>query len=384
MPQGRQAITAVRIPVLACALGAVLFAWIAAPVAGDEEVAQFLLGQAKKAISMRQFDEAIQKLERARAEDPKLVEASYLLGQVFEKTKEPGKALGAYRACRDAGAALGEELDRKAAGLVKKAEKRIQVLGKGEAEFDKAQDAFAKELTAFATRMQGEDPDIAIDALRRVLAVAPAHKPAADLLAHLTGVDDLTDASGDVDPMVSPIPGVTEWRDMLKTRDIPPSGEKSYSRRVLTLDQEDGSVFWTGGPTKAPETFVYDMEFRFVKEHARGYLLGFAFARDETAERRQGGNEFVTAFAQKTLVNLVQATGGKNNDVAETAIDPLAMGTWHRLTVAVEGRKVRLLLDGKKLLTSSIPGRKSLDGPVGLFHQRCVCEIRVLRLGTKP
>ena len=42
---------------------------------------------------------------------------------------------------------------------------------------------------------------------------------------------------------------------------------------------------------------------------------------------------------------------------------------------------MRVWLDGKRLLVSTVPGRKSLDGALGLFHQRCKCEIRMLRLG---
>lgn len=100
----------------------------------DEEVAKFLLEQAKKSISLRRYDEAVTKLERARTEDPALLEASYLLGQVFEKMKQPGKALGAYRTFRDACAKKGAALDKKIARLLARAEKRIATLGKGERE----------------------------------------------------------------------------------------------------------------------------------------------------------------------------------------------------------------------------------------------------------
>jgi hypothetical protein len=166
---------------------------------------------------------------------------------------------------------------------------------------------------------------------------------------------------------------------MLADKAIPAGDRTSYDRKVLTIDQKGGSIFWTDPTLRAPDVFVYDMQFRFLKEHAHGYLLGVAFARDDQAGRQ----EFVMAFAQKSEVTMTQSSGGKNVDVGQTSIHPIRMEAWHRLTVAVEGRKAHVYLDGKKVLSSSVPGRKTLAGPIGVFHQRCVAEVRALRLGTK-
>ena len=352
--------------------------WAGNGAHGDEEVARFLLAQAKKAISLRHHDEAIQKLLRVQEEDPKLVEALYLLGQVYEKQKEPGKALGAYRGFRDACAKLGEALDQGDQRLLTRALARIAVLGKGEAELDKLLDAFAKEVVKFARVYERTDTDIAVDALRRLVEARPGDKEGTALLAKLGGTDE-AEAVG-LDPKEVPIPGITKWVDLLAKRLIPPGGKTSYKRKVLTFDQADGSVFWTDPDLRAPEVFVYDMEFRFLKEHAQGYLIGPVFGRDE---KLRGDNEFVTAFAQKTLVTMTHASGGKNIDIAQTAVSPILEDAWHRITVAVEGRKVQVYFDGKRVLSSSVPGRKSLAGTIGVFHQRCVAEVRSLRLGTK-
>ncbi len=345
----------------------------------DEDVAAFLLQQAKKAVSVRKYDEAVVKLRRAREEDPKLLEAAYLLGQVFEKMKKPADALGAYRAFRDGCRAQGDALDKKLARLLKRAEKRIATLGKGEKELEKLQAAFGAKLVGFATRLQRDDEDIAVDALERLLSVEPQHEAANRLLGELKGTS--TD-DGTIDPKASPIPGIERWDDLLARRAIPPGNNTSYKRKVLTIDNEGNTIFWTDPAKLAPEEFVYDMEFRFTKEHANGYLLGFAFAQDETVARR-GGHEFVMAFAQKSLVTIVHASGGKNIDVGEAARKSSRLGTWHRLTVAIQGRKVRVFLDGKQVLNASVAGRKELSGRLGLFHQRCAAEIRMLRVGTK-
>jgi hypothetical protein len=124
------------------------------------------------------------------------------------------------------------------------------------------------------------------------------------------------------------------------------------------------------------------VEFRFLKEYSPGCLVGLVFARDEKMHGA-GRLEFVSAVAEETRVSIFQGSGGKNIDVAGADVAPPEPKTWRRLLVAVEGRKVSAYVDGKRVLHSSVPGRKTLGGGVGFFHQRCVAEIRVLRLGTK-
>lgn len=364
-----------------CVLGLLVLAWlVTAPCArADEDVAEFLIGQAKKAIAKRDYDEAIEKLERARAEAPDLPEPAYLLGTVYDKRKDEAGALASYRAFREACLRLGDKLDSKSKRLLRKAERRIEKLAKGDAELEKATTSFVRSLLRLAEGWREKDPDLAADAARRVLAILPGHEDAEKLLASLESpVKDVATTKGPP----SPVPGVTSWRDMLAARDIPADDdEKRYKDGVLVLDQEGGSIFWTDGPTRGTGTYVYDMEFRFLEDHKPGYLLGLVFAKDEEADRN-GTLACVMAFAQRSALKLVQADGGKNVDVGESAVRSRDHGTWQRLTVAVKDRKVRIWLNGKRLISSTIPGRKSLDGPLGLFHQRCRCEIRMLRLGS--
>lgn len=347
------------------------------PADADEEVARFLLDQAKRAISARKFDEAVVKLERALEEDATLLEAAYVLGQVHEKKKEKGLALGAYRRFRDGCVAEGDALDKKLARLLSRAEKRIAVLGKGEKELLTLQASFGERILRLARRLQASDPDLAIDALRRLVAVAPGNAAAKQLLGDLTG-----EGGPSADGGPSPIPGITAWDDLLGERAIPPGKDIQYKRKLLTIDQQGGTIFWTDPTKRAPETYVLDLEFRFLREYAVGYLVGFAFAQDEDVAR-SGGQEFVLAMAQKSSVVLAQASGGRNIDLAEHAVSAKPLETWRRLTVAVEGRKVRVYLDGEKELNATIPGRRDLKGPIGIFHQRSAVEIRTLRLGTK-
>jgi hypothetical protein len=306
------------------------------------------------------------------------------LGQAQEKAKNPSDALGAYRSLRDACRAAveaGETLDARATRWLKTAEGRIAILGKNEAELDAVDQSFAQAVMDFARKHAEEDPDIAAQALRRLLVVLPGYEAALTLLQEVTGEGDVAAPGSRPPDGAPPIPGIDEWVDLLAKRAIVPGHDTQYKRGILTIDNEDGSVYW-GPDARAPDTFVLQMEFRVVKQYRPGSLVGFAFAKGEEAARR-GDTEFVTAFAQQSSVVLVQASGGKNTTLAEAASPPVNVGEWHVLTVAVEGRKVRLYLDGKRLINSTVPGRKDLAGPFGVFHQRAVAEIRVMKLGVK-
>lgn len=144
---------------------ALLLAWSSAGAArdarSDADVAQVLIDRGRKAIDARDYVTAARRLDRAREEDPALIEAAYLLGSVYEKTKEPGKALAAYRTFREDAAeqARAGTLDKRLVPSVKKAEERIAVLGKGEGELDALQAGFAQKVLEIAQRLLKEDPE---------------------------------------------------------------------------------------------------------------------------------------------------------------------------------------------------------------------------------
>lgn len=341
----------------------------------DAAVAQVLIDQGRKASDARDYATAIHRLGRAREEDPALIEAAYLLGTVYEKTKEPGKALSAYRDFRDAAAeqVRAGTLDKRLPPLVKKAEERIAVLGKGEAELDTLQAGFAQKVLELARRLQKEDPDLARHALERLLEVVPGQPEAKALLDALGGTTAAKPSEE------APIPGITRWTDLLVTKAIPASDVVVYEGGQMTIEQAGGSVFWTGSALQAEEPAVYEIEFRCTQELAPGWLVGLAVGRG--AEGGPKADTFVNVFAQSTKVIAVQVTNGRPVDLGTTVVPPLGNG-WHRLAVGLEQGKVRIFLDGKRLSSTSVPGRDSLEGAVGLVHQRCRAEVRTLRLGS--
>ncbi len=382
---GRRGLRAARwVAGLAAALAAALAAGPRGARA-DPEVARFLLAEAKKAIALREHDEAVARLERARTEDPGLVEAAYLLGQVHEKRKDPGQALAAYRAFRDAcrEQERAGTLDKRAAAWLKKAEARIAALGRGERELEALASAFGDRVLARLRQWKESEPDLALLALEQFLRAEPGHAGAERLRGELTDGGDLALPAAALDPRDVPLRGLERWDDILRRRGIPSGDEVSYQRGALHIEDDGGSLFWTSPRTQGPETFFYETDFRVTKELGAGWLVGLAFARDPDAEARSGASEFVAAFALKRKVVLMRAAGGRHVDVAEAAIDPIVPSTWHRLAVAVKDRKVRVFFEGRQVLNSSIPGRDGLAGEVGLFHQRCVADLRLLRLGTE-
>lgn len=378
-PTARRAVVLV-----ALALG-VFSAGLASPLQADPEVAEFLLGEGKKAVSHRDYAKAIQRFTRALEEDPELLEAAYLLGTTHEKAGEPGAALAAFRAFRDGCLARQKdgELDRKHKSWLRRAESRIKVLGKGEAELDKLRAAFEKRILAFARKNETDDPDIAAHALRQLLSVERENEKAQELLEAIVGRDDLTLPGGEVDDEAVPIAGIRIWDDILKRKAHPAGDSVSYRRGLMVLDQQGGSIYWLDGRTKAPGVFVYETEFRVTKDYAAGWAVGLAFANKPGELTKSREDEMVTAFLQKTVAHLVKVVGRRNQDVADATIDPIKMEKWVRLTVAVEGRKVRVFVDGRMVLQSSIPAVTDLSGGVGIFHQRCLAELRLHRLGTK-
>ena len=350
------------------------------PVAGprvvraDPAVAQILIDQAKKAISSGDLDTAVQRLTRASEEEPAAIEATYLLGTVHERRKDPGKALAAYRAFRDAAAEQRrtDTLDKRLAPLVKKADERIAVLGKGEAELDALQVAFARKVLEAARRAQRDDPDLARHAATSLLAVVPGHAEARKFLDELGG-----STSTDRDP--APIPGIERWTDLLATKAIEPAARVTYADGMMSLEQTGGSVFWTSTGLRAEEPAVLEIEFRCTRELAAGWLVGVSFGRGSAADGKDA--EFVNVFAQGSRVAAVQATEGRQVELGSTVVPPLG-DRWHRLAVGLEQGKVRIFLDGKRLSSNSVPGRDSLEGEIGVIHQRCRADIRLLRLGS--
>ncbi len=340
----------------------------------DPAVAQILIEQGKKAISSGDLDTAVQRLTRATEEDPAALEATFLLGTIHERRKDLAKALAAFRTFRDAATEQRrtDALDKRMLPFLKKAEERIAVLGKGEAELDALQAAFARKVLETARRAQRDDPDLAKYAVSRLLAAIPGHPEARKLEDELGG-----STTTDRDP--APIPGIHRWTDLLATKAIEPTARVSYADGMMALEQTGGSVFWTSSGLRAEEPAAFEIEFRCTQELAAGWVVGLSFGRGSAADGHD--DEFVSVFAQASRVSAVQATDGRQVDLGTTVVPPLG-DRWHRLGVGLEQGKVRVFLDGKKLSSTSVPGRDRLDGEVGVFHQRCHADVRVLRLGS--
>jgi hypothetical protein len=293
-------------------------------VRADPAVAQILIDQAKKAISSGDLDTAVQRLTRASEEEPAAIEATYLLGTVHERRKDPGKALAAYRAFRDAAAEQRrtDTLDKRLAPLVKKAEERIAVLGKGEAELDALQVAFARKVLEAARRAQRDDPDLARHPATSLLAVVPGHAEARNFLDELRGSTSTT--------AIPRRSGIERWTDLLATKAIEPAARVTYADGMMSLEQTGGSVFWTSTGLRAGPA-VLEIEFRCTRE-ARRRLAGGRVVRRSSAPPT--GRRVRERLRAGSRVAAVQATEGRQVELG-SGRPPLG-DRWHRLAVGLE------------------------------------------------
>jgi hypothetical protein len=342
-------------------------------------VASYLLEEARKAISHHEWDDAIAKLQRAAKEDPQLIEVSYLLGTVYEKTDDPAKALAAYRAFRDACNApdAADGLDARMKSLLHKAERRIGVLGAGEKELDKIKDALADDLLAFAKKHATDDADIAMAALQHLLALVPGQEEARTLLEKLGGTAAGNSESADGPPFQR----VRAWRDCLEHHPAPDHPSMTYANGRVECDVQLARAYWLEG-TSATAAYILDTEFRAKKEYAPNWGIGLVFAKTDAPPGVQQPSDGLRALVGKSDVVLVpQANPAPTKPLGEGTIDPVEPGKWVHLTLVVDGPKVDLFIGGKRLFAASVGGRTSLGGMFGLFTQCCVSEFRRVRLG---
>lgn len=76
----------------------------------EERLARKHYENAKKLLRGETFDEAIVELRQAVFHDPKLIMAHYDLGKAYMTTRDYGRAVDAYKACRDAYVALASDV----------------------------------------------------------------------------------------------------------------------------------------------------------------------------------------------------------------------------------------------------------------------------------
>lgn len=174
----------------------------------DEDTAKEFLKLGRRAISKRDYAEAVSRFEKALEEDPGLIEAQYWKAFALDRSGDKSGAIKAFRkflASYEAKDAKGEA-SRSEARLEARGRRRLNSLAVWEKEFDKIERTFLSDLYKFAREYSKKDPSSARKALKSILQVCPDHTEARDFLERLGG-DETEDSDLPKDSAL--IPGLS-------------------------------------------------------------------------------------------------------------------------------------------------------------------------------
>jgi hypothetical protein len=347
---------------------------LAAPgVAEDAETARLLLQSGKDALAKKRYDEAVKFFEKAHGEDAGLIEAVYFAATAIEARKDVPAAveryrayLAAHRAKKQEGKATPEE-----DALAATATARLGVLAAATEDLRKAQDAYVDRLFAFVGENLVKDPGIAEKALRMLLAVRPQHAEARAALSKLPGRAATGEAVGEE----AAAAGVHKWVDLLEKKTLGKDKGAEYGAKSVTFDHEDSKQHFADAVRPTGPSFVLEVELRMLEERGVDPTAGLLFAKEPA------GPLLCLLLAEGQMV-LFRGTreGVENLALTEASVDRTQ---WHRLTLLVDGNEVEGRVDGKSIVKTTIAGRTSLLGSVGLWVQGIKVEVRAFRLGMR-
>jgi hypothetical protein len=350
---------------------AALLTFLVPAFAGDAEVAKFLLKSGREDLDKGKPNDALTKLEKARTEDPSLIEASYWIGAVHEAKKDPLRALAEYRSfLRGLEAAMRDgTATKELLALEKKARTRVAALDAAGGEISKANAALAQQLMAFATAQVGKDDALAERALRALLRVVPEHAEAAAVLARVTG-----ETSSAQDPLAA----VKEWWDLIASRGFGVNDGWTYGGGEILIDPPShvGKGVLGPAPIVSGPSFVIESEFTLegIKLATKLPSAGVTFGTIK------GSGYGVTIFKERLILQKVGRTG-----LAEIEAVPMSeyrVGDRHRLVIAVERQRVRAYINGRVRIDRRITDRPHYAGEIGIKHENATLRFHRLRWGN--
>ena len=364
---------------------AVLRLWLLAPLilglaghasAGDPELAAFLLKHGRIAISKGDHADALTKLQKARLEDPSLIEATYWIAVAHEKSRDKRQAVHEYRAfCRSAepqerGGALGKDL----AKLLRKAKSRLRSLDAANLEIDKAQAAFADDLCEMARTLPEGDDSLMVRVLTVIERAWPEHREAMDLLAEFRRAS-------------VPSPGVfgrvTEWHDLIKNGLFGKNDDWTYGKRRIDVSSGQGSVCLPPSAFDSGPSYVYTASMTLgprVDEN-RTMVTGLMFAL-------VNGHGFCALLlhnqGRKDRVALAEAAidPPRNRPIKVVDMDPWLPEQTRRLSVVVEGNTIQVFLGTKPVIEHEVSDLQTLRGGIAVTHQNIRMQFGQIRIGA--
>jgi hypothetical protein len=345
---------------------------IAAARAGDPATAKSLLGSAKDALEQKKYDTALSLLAKARAEDPELLEVGYWLGLTQDKKGDSQAALREYRAFRESASLLQQRwaLTKELAELLKKAQVRVTALAPGEVEDAKLRALLATELLSIAKSREAKDKAAAALALEALLVASPDHAEARQALARVTqppmrkGEFALPEVLQSVGP----------WNDMIAKTPFGFIKEWQYVDPGLVI--EGKGTYGAAEAVFINGNCVLDMEMRLVAIHEPEWRVGWGLITKP--------DTLFCLFMEGVSLALTGVEGSSSQKIADRREIPgLKVGTWHRLTVLVQEKKVQTWVDGGKPSTFTVDSL----GPntqMYMVHGGCKLELRTFRWTRLP
>lgn len=343
--------------------------------AGDAELAKFLVKGGRDDLAKKQYDDALKKLQKARVEDPLLLEALYWMGAVHDARKDPRAALVAYRAYAVAYTdkkSGSVPVTRDEEALLAKVQARLEVLAAAELELTRLREAYVAQLLAFAEENFVRDPAVTSRALRQLLAIQPKHASARRLLEKMGG-EEAAALAAESDPF-----GVRTWEDLVATKRFESADGLEYVDDKLVIERSVGVYLFARDVEPTTAKYVLDAELQFTTETG-ARVVGFGFG--------VGSVRIVSLMFTATNVDLVVIDQSKHTTVQIASKNhkrPIELHAWHRVTIVVDGIHVEVQVDGSKLLEADVKDATDLDGKVGLYVQGCRTELKTLKLGRRP
>jgi hypothetical protein len=355
----------------ALAVAAAFLTLVVPTFAGDAEIAKFLLKNGRQDLDKGKPNDALTKLEKARTEDPGLIEATFWIGAAHEQKKDATRALVEYRAfltgleaAMRAGSASKELL-----ALEKRARTRIAALDSAGTEIAKSSAALAQELFSFASEQVGKDDSLAERALRALLRVVPDHAEASALLAKVTG-----QVSGEEDPLAA----VKEWWNLISSRAFGVNDGWQYADGQIVVDPPagPGKAIFGSAPLVTGPSFAYETEFTLdeVPVATKVPVAGLTFGTIK------GSGYGVALVRERVVLQKVGRTGLA--EIESVRVPEWQVGSRHKLVIVVERQRVRAYLDGKELIERRLTDRAHFAGEVGVIYENVRLRYHVLRFGN--
>ncbi len=336
----------------------------AAPALADRQAAEFFAGRGEKALQAKDFAQAGEQYLRALQEDPSFHPARYGLAQALLWSGKPGEGTEALRKfAADVKGDPAAPAEWKA--LAARAEKQLQEADASGAEIQRIVDRYADDLTALARKWIAKDPVTAERAARRVLALRPGDRSAAEVLEKCG-----FSAKG------PPVP-------LFNGADLQGWEQARFPvwqvvEGVLIGDRRDGaSICWN--PRESSGDFDVRVDARFVEERTGDPMLALLCCLHADYDY------YCFGVLNRRVIFFEGQGAGKRRDIADLSLSETKaafdVAGWNSFEVRMRGEEAQALVNGVVVARDRRPATRR-TGFSGLYVQDARVAYR--RLDVQP